>query len=118
FTRTPDGYLTFPKGMNTPFYGNGPKFSLQRVHTTMDEFAVALDTEWLHAPVVNLTGLAGQYDFYLRFDARRETPDTKELLDPPLEQSMQTQLGLLLKQAKQPHEVIVIDSFDKEPTAN
>jgi len=45
FARTPDGYLTFPKGMNTPFYGNGPKFSVQRVHTTMDEFAAALSSE-------------------------------------------------------------------------
>src|SRR4051812_12108673 len=74
FTRTPDGYLTFPRGVNTSFWGNGPRFSLQRVHTTMDEFAVALENEWMRAPVVNLTGVTGQFDFYLRFDARRETP--------------------------------------------
>ena len=92
FTRTPDGYLTFPHGVNTPFWGNGPKFSLQRVHTTMDEFAAALEKEWMHAPVVNLTGLTGQYDFYLRFDARRETPANDEPLDPPLEQSLRDQL--------------------------
>jgi uncharacterized protein (TIGR03435 family) len=114
---TPDGYLTFPPGLNTPFYGNGAKFSVQRVHTTMDEFAAALD-EWLKTPVVNLTGLAGQFDFYLRFDARRETPGNDEPLDPPLEQSLRDQLGLMLRQAKSPHDVIVIDSFDREATPN
>jgi uncharacterized protein (TIGR03435 family) len=117
-TRTPDGCLTFPRGLNTPFYGNGPKFSLQRVHTTMDEFAAALENEWLHIPVANLTGLTGQYDFYLCFDARRETPANDEPLDPPLDQSLRDQLGLVLRQGKGPHEVIVIDSFDREATPN
>lgn len=116
-TRTPDGYLTFPRGLNTPFYGNGSKFSVQRVHTTMDEFAAALD-EWLNTPVANLTGLAGQFDFYLRFEARRETPGNDEPLDPPLEQSLRDQLGLILRHAKGPHEVIVIDSLDHEATPN
>jgi uncharacterized protein (TIGR03435 family) len=114
FTRTPDGYLTFPRGVNTPFWGNGPRFSLQRVHTTMDEFAAALENEWLHAPVANLTGLTGQFDFYLRFDARRETPASDEPLGPSLEQSLRNQLGLVLRQSKGPHEVIVIDSFDHQ----
>jgi len=117
-TRTPDGCLTFPRGLNTPFYGNGPKFSLQRVHTTMDEFAAVLETEWLNIPVANLTGLTGQYDFYLCFDARRETPANDEPLDPPLEPSMRDQLGLVLRQSKGAHEVIVIDSFDREVTPN
>lgn len=117
-TRTPDGYLDFPKGMNTPFYGNGPKFSVQRVHTTMDEFATALENEWLRNPVVNRTGLTGSYDFSLRFDARRETPAGTEDLGPPLEQALREQLGLQLRQGKGPHEMIVIDAFDKQPTAN
>jgi uncharacterized protein (TIGR03435 family) len=118
FTRTPDGYLTFPRGVNTKFWWNGPKVSLQRVHTTMDEFAAALDDDCLHNPVLNLTGLTGQYDFYLRFDGRRETPANDEVLDPPLDQSLRDQLGLVLRQTKGPHEVIVIDSFDREATPN
>jgi uncharacterized protein (TIGR03435 family) len=118
FTRTPDGYLTFPRGVNTPFWGNGPRFSVQRVHTTMDEFAAALEKEWIHNPVVNLTGLIDQYDFYMRFDARRETPENDELLGPPLEQSLREQLGIVLRQSKGPHEVIVVDSFDREATSN
>lgn len=118
FTRTPDGYLSFPKGVNTPFWGNGPKFSLQRVHTTMDEFVRALEKEWFHAPVQNLTGLTDQYDFSLRFDARRETADNDELLGPPIEQALQSQLGLLLRKTKAPQDVIIIDAFDREPTPN
>jgi uncharacterized protein (TIGR03435 family) len=116
FTRTPDGYLTFPRGVNTPFWGNGPKFSVQRVHTTMDEFAAALENEWLRAPAVNLTGLTGQYDFYLRFDGRGVDAANDEPLDPPLDQSLRDQLGLVLRQGKGSHEVIVIDSFDREAT--
>jgi uncharacterized protein (TIGR03435 family) len=119
FTRTPDGYLTFPRGVNTPFWGNGPRFSLQRVHTTMDEFAAALENEWVHNPVANLTGLTGQYDFYLRFDARGDTPSANdEPLDPPLEQSLRDQLGLVLRRGKGPHEVIAIDSCDRQATPN
>ncbi len=109
FTRTADGYLTFPRGVNTPFWGSGPRFSLQRVHTTMDEFAAALDKEWMHAPVANLTGLTGQFDFYLRFDARHETTAGDEVLGPSLEQALRDQLGLVLRRSKGPHEVIVID---------
>ena len=119
FTRTPDGYLKFPRGVNTPFWGNGPRFSLQRVHTTMNEFAAALEKDWMHNPVVNLTGLTGQYDFYLRFDARGDTPSaTGEPYDPPLEQSLRDQLGLVLRHSKGPHEVIVIDSFDRQAMPN
>ena len=117
-TPTPDGYLTFPRGINTPVWGNGPKFSMQRVHTTMDEFAAALEIEWLKNPVVNLTGLAGQYDFQLRFDARGETAGKDEPLDPPLEPSLRGQLGLVLRKGKGPQEVIVIDFFDRVATSN
>jgi uncharacterized protein (TIGR03435 family) len=118
FAPTPDGYLRFPRGVNTPFWGNGPRFSVQRVHTTMDEFAAALEEEWMHAPVANLTGLTGQYDFYLRFDARRENPANDEPLGPPIEQALREQLGLVLRQGKGPREVIVIDSCDREATQN
>jgi len=84
----------------------------------MDEFAAAIENEWTHNPVVNLTGLTGQYDFYLRFDPRREWPADDEPVYPPIEQSLWDQLGLVLRQVKGPHEVIVIDSFDREATPN
>jgi len=84
----------------------------------MDEFAAALEKEWMRNPVVNLTGLTGRYDFYLRFDARRETAANDEVLDPPIEPSMRDQLGLVLRQSRGPREVIVIDSFDREATPN
>jgi len=118
YAPTPDGYLRFPRGVNTRFVGNGPKFSLQRVHTTMDEFAAALESEWLKSPVRNLTGLTGQYDLYLRFDARGEAAGSDEPLDPPLEPSLRSQLGLVLRKGKGLIEVIVIDAFDRVATSN
>ena len=116
FTRTADGYLDFPKGVNTPFYGNGPRFSLQRVQTTMAEFAQQLDAEWLHDTVSDQTGLVGKYDFTLRFSA---TPNAEgEFSEPDLQTAMRQQLGILLREVKAPGEVIVIDSIDREATPN
>lgn len=117
-TLGPDGYLTFPRAVNTRFYTrDGHKFSVQRVHTTMDEFAAALENEWSRTPVANLTGLTGQYDFYLRFQDPENTPDG-DPPGPPLEQALRNQLGLVLRQGKGPYQVVVIDSFDREATPN
>jgi uncharacterized protein (TIGR03435 family) len=117
-TPTPDGYMAFPPGINTSFYGNHSKFTVQRVHTTMDEFATALEKEWMQNPVVNRTGLTERYDFILRFDARRDPGVADDTVGPPLEQALRNQLGLALHQGKGPHEVIVIDSFDRESARN
>ncbi len=59
----------------------------------------------MHNPVVNLTGLTGKYDFYVRFDARGDSAGASdEPLGPPLEQSLRDQLGLVLRHSKGPHE--------------
>ena len=85
----------------------------------MDEFSAALENEWMHNRVVNLTGLTDSYDFYLRFDARGDTASVNdETLGPPLEQSLRDQLGLVLRHGKGPYEVIVIDAFDRQATLN
>ena len=52
-------------------FGQGPGvLSLVGPNTTLDGVANALQSNILDKPVVNQTGLAGRYDFLLRF-----TPD-------------------------------------------
>jgi len=114
--RVAGGYVVFPAGVNSPFYGNGARFSVQRVHTTVEEFARQLQAEWLHSLVVDETGLTGKYDFILHFSA---TPDAEaDAPEPDLVAAMRQQLGLILREFKGPAEVVVIDSMDREATPN
>jgi uncharacterized protein (TIGR03435 family) len=110
------GYVVFPAGVNSPFYGNGARFSVQRVHTTLEEFARQIQAEWLHSPVVDQTGLTGRYDFILHFTA---TPNAEgDATEPDLAAAMRQQLGLILREVTGPAAVVVIDSMDREATPN
>jgi uncharacterized protein (TIGR03435 family) len=75
-------------------------------------------------PVVNQTGLSGLYDFTLRWTrqslAVTPQPGSSDAADsdaPPLFTALPNQLGLRLKSAKAPAEVILIDHTDP-PTDN
>jgi len=66
-------------------------------------------SEVLHAPVADLTGVDGKFDFKLEW-----TPDD---LQTAVWQALEEQLGLKLEGRKVPTEVMVIDSAEKA-TAN
>jgi uncharacterized protein (TIGR03435 family) len=63
-------------------------------------------------PVVNETGLRGEYSFSIRF-AHTEDSD-----DPDVATALEEQLGLKLVTTKTPLEVIVIDHIERVPTPN
>lgn len=67
-------------------------------------------------PVVDKTGLTGKYDFTLKY-----VPASKAAADetggPSIFTALEEQLGLKLEPAKEPMDVLVIDSIDK-PAAN
>lgn len=72
------------------------------------------------APVVDRTGLTGKYDFTLEYsyDGRnageiREAPPA-----PSIFTAVQQQLGLQLVPKRLPFDVIVVDAFDRAPSAN
>ena len=87
-------------------------------------------------PVVDRTGLVGEYDFNLFADrppasvaggdaaSGSQAPDRgavdngDDQLAPDLFTALERQLGLRLQSAKGPVAVVVVDSFNKAPTKN
>jgi uncharacterized protein (TIGR03435 family) len=82
-------------------------------HWTMQQLAKYL-TRAAGFPVVDQTGIAGQYDIGFGYNPK---PDAESTL-PPLDVALERATGLLLKPGKVPAETIVIDSVEKVPTAN
>jgi uncharacterized protein (TIGR03435 family) len=97
---------------------------------TMDDFATWMQNGVMDRPVVNQTGVAGRYDFQLKW-----TPDDSQfaifrgvgaVVPPPTDDpkappalytAIQEQLGLKMGPAKAPDDVIVIEHAEK-PSAN
>ena len=79
----------------------------------------------LDAPVVDKTGIAGEYDF--DFDYSREGLDgfRRPLADAPepsgaptLQTALQESLGLKIEMKKGPLDLLVVDSGEKAPSEN
>lgn len=67
----------------------------------------------LDRPVLDKTGLTGNYDFTIEFSTNKNDPDA----DLPASTAVQEQLGLKLVEAKEPIDMLVIDTAEK-PSAN
>ena len=92
----------------------------------IDEFTGLMQQAVLDRPIVDQTGLAGKYDFTLKW-----TPDDAQLAQmgmkapaneaadapPNLFTAMQDELGLKLESGKAPVEVLVLDKVE-QPSAN
>lgn len=107
---------------------------------TMDRFAgmlQSLASGYIHAPVLNATGLDGAWDFTLNFSTigalqgrrgdRNSGPSgaaggTNVASDPngalSLLDALPKQLGLKLESQKRPVQVLVIDHIEQKPTDN
>jgi uncharacterized protein (TIGR03435 family) len=97
--------------MNT---GSGGRATLEVRNTDLDLFAAVLARK-MDLPVVNRTGLKGIYDFKLKW-----TPDGTSAASGPDALSIFTaiqELGLKLRPAKAPVEVLVVDHAEM-PSAN
>jgi uncharacterized protein (TIGR03435 family) len=85
-------------------------------------------TQWLpkmspeefEQPVLNMTGLAGAWDFQLDFSPRVKVMYNGETVDPngPTIFEAIRELGLNLERRKLPSPVIVVDHLQRIPTAN
>jgi uncharacterized protein (TIGR03435 family) len=97
--------------------GNGGKNGMEMTFTanTMPDFALGMEY-FVDRPVVDETGLAGRWDFTLKW-----MPDTMVATDasgpPGLFTAMQEQLGLRIEAKKGPVDVVVIDGLTR-PSEN
>jgi len=74
----------------------------------------AMLASWVKQPVVDKTGITGDYEINLKF-APSETTDSSY---PSVFTAVQEQLGLKLEPQKVPVEMLVIDHLEKMPTEN
>lgn len=90
---------------------------------TMPNLATFLAGQ-LGRPVLDLTGLQGQFDFILYWAQEGSSPrdgDTVTANDdfgPTLFSALQNQIGLKLEAGKGQVEILVIDHVEKKPTEN
>jgi len=82
---------------------------------TIDQFTKVLLPVVVDRPVIDKTGLAGLFDFRLRY-TRDDTADNPDG-SPSIYTAVQEQLGLKLEPAKGPGEFLVIDSVER-PSEN
>jgi uncharacterized protein (TIGR03435 family) len=113
-----DGYPRLSKGSATTMAMTNGRARLRYPMQTMDQLAGFLGAQ-LGGPVINQTGLAGEYKVELfwsteSLDARGTASEPR----PDLIQAVQQQLGLQLVKKREPLEVIVVDRCDRVPTEN
>jgi uncharacterized protein (TIGR03435 family) len=87
---------------------------------TMQQLCVTLSSQ-VGAPVMDMTGLTGGFDFKLEFVPENLAADPNSLnadvSGPSIFRAVEDQLGLKLKSSKGPVEVLVIDRVER-PTDN
>jgi uncharacterized protein (TIGR03435 family) len=88
------------------------KLTMIATKSSMSGLSYVLDVQ-LGRPVVDDTGLAGEFDFKLEWDTRLES----ESSGPSIFTALREQLGLRLNSTKGPVDLIVIDSIEK-PSEN
>lgn len=99
-----------------PYSGMSNNFRFKFQNSPVE--AIAQSIEWaLKQPVVDMTGLAGNYDYELKF-----APDTADnpLYSgfPTIFTAVEEQLGLKLEPRKVPRDYLIIDHVDRVPTEN
>jgi uncharacterized protein (TIGR03435 family) len=86
----------------------------------MNQFVGFLERR-MEAPVLDMTGLKGFYDFTLDWvpDPKDESAHAADVLQgPTLVMALDEQLGLKLEARKAPIEILVVDHAERTPTEN
>jgi uncharacterized protein (TIGR03435 family) len=86
---------------------------LRLQNSEIDSLAATLVTP-VGRPIVNKTGIQGNYDIKLDYAPENATDSTL----PSIFTALQEQLGLKLESQKVPMQTLVIDHVDKTPTEN
>jgi uncharacterized protein (TIGR03435 family) len=98
---------------------NGRNYQVTRLKATMDDIVLGIANAFLDRPVVDKTGLSGNYELNLTYTPdiqsnRRTEPDPNDI---SIFTAVQEQLGLKLEPQKAQVEILVIDHIEK-PTSN
>ncbi len=94
-------------------YGYIISGKLRLQNSEIDSLAATLTTP-TGRPVINKTGIQGNYDIKLDYAAESATDSSL----PSIFTALQEQLGLKLESQKVPVQMLVIDHIDKTPTEN
>jgi len=86
--------------------------TMRVTNISMSELALMIQF-YLDRPVVDQTGLAGRYDFQLKWTADEARAPTDGSAPPGLFTAIQQQVGLKLEPAKAPAEVLVVDAVER-----
>jgi len=102
-------------GMDSSNDDKGGELKAQRI-------PMARLAEWISSrmdrPVLDMTGIAGAYDFNLKFSLERANSDSDTPKYPVLPLARQEQLGLRLEKRTAPIEILVVDRAEKVPIEN
>ncbi len=131
-----DGFLILPASAKPNVVALPGKGGVSRVTASRMTMALLCGflSRQLQRPVVDQTGLVGEYDFHLEFAQENlislEFPTLPEAGDPgsgiprasdpapTLTKAVETQLGLRMEPKKVPVDVLVIDHIDRSPVEN
>jgi uncharacterized protein (TIGR03435 family) len=98
---------------NTPPELPGVSYTIRAQKASMPYLAEQLGSMGISRPILDRTGLKGEYDFKIDY-AIDDNPET----GPSIFSAIQEQLGLKLEAGKGPVETLVIESVDRIPTGN
>jgi uncharacterized protein (TIGR03435 family) len=105
----------------SPSFSTG-KLNLTAKGATIAELITFLSRQ-IRLPIVDQTGLAGRYDYFMDINAY-VTEEMRQQQGPPVEapsiiaNALKGQLGLQVDAKKMPMEVLVVDKMEKTPTEN
>lgn len=123
-----DGLPILPPGRGFMLASMNGHYRLRATECTLSEFAIRLSNQ-LDAPVIDRTGLHGNFDISLTWSADEGRTGATSLVDAtggpaPLEtgetlfSALRSQLGLQAETGKAPIQVFVVDHVAHTPEAN
>jgi uncharacterized protein (TIGR03435 family) len=110
-----EGYPQLPPGRHYAMAIANNRARWRFADESMDNFAETLGNQ-IDQPIVNATGLTGDYDFVISWSPAALQPNAPGDSGPTIFAAIQEQLGLKLESAKISVDTLVIDHIEKSPS--
>jgi uncharacterized protein (TIGR03435 family) len=118
-----DGYPELPPGRNYSMAIAKDRARWRFGDESMDAFAEAVGG-WMRQPILNASGLAGEYDFVISWSTASRQANTGLQANtaadsgPTIFAAIQEQLGLRLEAKKVPVDSVIVDHIERVPSEN